>query len=144
MKFQAKQNQPLPQLQMTAMMDIIFLLLCFFITSSIFSQWEYEVNLTLPVSETGEMPIRLSGEIIINVSKSGLVTINSQRLDDEALATILDRVAQYMPNQPIIIRADKATDYGSFMHVIDACRKAGISNISLATREDDVVEGTSL
>ena len=49
------------------MLDVVFLLLCFFITSQIFAQWETEIDITLPTAETGAVPQRLPGEIIINV-----------------------------------------------------------------------------
>ena len=56
MDFRARKTA-LPQFQMTAMMDVVFLLLCFFVTSSVFSQWEYEVDLTLPTARSGALSL---------------------------------------------------------------------------------------
>jgi biopolymer transport protein ExbD len=56
--------------QMTPMIDVVFLLLCFFVTSQVFSQWEAEVDITLPTARTSEAPQRLPGEIIINILKT--------------------------------------------------------------------------
>ncbi|MEG1552566.1 MAG: biopolymer transporter ExbD [Kiritimatiellia bacterium] len=129
-----RKHQPvLPQFQMTAMMDVIFLLLCFFITSTVFSQWEYEVDVLLPSARSAQMPTRLPGEIILNVSRHGIVSVNQRSFSGEALERLLHQVAGYLPGQPIIIRADKGTPYGEFMKVVDACRMAGIANLSLAT-----------
>ncbi len=125
----------LPQFQMTAMMDVVFLLLCFFVTSAVFSQWEYEVDLTLPTAKSAQTPTRLPGEIILNVSKTGAVTVNQRTFHDEALDKLLRQVSSYLPGQPVIIRADEGTPYGAFMRVVDACRLAGIANLSLATSE---------
>ncbi len=135
MNFRSRQKHP-NQLQMTAMMDIIFILLCFFIASSVFSQWENEVNLTLPTAKTAEMPIRLSGEIIININALGNVSINNKVLDAATLSQVLTRIAKYMPGQPVIIRADKTAHYQHFMKVVDACRAVGIANLSLATTDE--------
>lgn len=131
-----KRQPALPQFQMTAMMDVVFLLLCFFVTSTVFSQWEYEVNLTLPTARSGEMPTRLPGEIILNVGKNGSVTVNQRTLEGAALDTLLQRIAKELPGQPIILRMDKSGTYGDFMKVVDACRTAGISTFSLATAEE--------
>ena len=75
---------------MTAMMDVIFLLLCFFITTSVFSQWEYEIDITLPSAQSGKVPDRLPGEIIINIAKDGRIAINQQEMTLDALKTRLD------------------------------------------------------
>lgn len=131
-----KHHGELPQFQMTAMMDVVFLLLCFFVTSTVFSQWEYEVNITLPTAKSGEVPTRLPGEIILNVGPNGSVTINQRTLEGAALDRLLKRIATDLPGQPIIIRMDAAGSYGDFMKVVDACRTAGISSFSLATSED--------
>jgi biopolymer transport protein ExbD len=131
-----RRRQPaLPQFQMTAMMDVVFLLLCFFVTSSVFSQWEYEVDLTLPSAKSGLSATRLPGEIILNVAQDGRVTVNGRVLQGETLNRLLAQVAGYLPDQPVTVRADASTSYADFMKVVDACRLAGISNISLATTE---------
>ncbi len=123
----------LPQIQMTAMMDVIFLLLCFFVTTSVFSQWEYEVDLTLPSARSGAASTRLPGEIILNVRPDGTVSLNGRTFRGDELDALLRRVAGYLPGQPVTLRADAETPYRALMAVIDACRLAGIANVSFAT-----------
>ncbi|MDD2599058.1 MAG: biopolymer transporter ExbD [Kiritimatiellae bacterium] len=136
MNFRKNRRGELPAFQMTAMMDIVFLLLCFFITTSVFSQWEYEIDISLPSAESGKVPDRLPGEIIINISKDGRISVNQQDLTLDALKGRLDRLAKYFPGQPVVLRADKATQYEDLIKVIDTCRKADIWNFSMATSED--------
>lgn len=141
MNFRKNNRGELPAFQMTAMMDIVFLLLCFFITTSVFSQWEYEIDISLPTAETGKVPDRLPGEIIINISHDGRVSINQQDLTLDALKGRLDRLARYFPGQPVVLRADKETRYDDLIQVIDTCRKADIWNFSMATSEDKSANG---
>lgn len=136
MNFRKKSRGVLPTFQMTAMMDVIFLLLCFFITTSVFSQWEYEIDISLPSAQSGKVPDRLPGEIIINIAKDGRIAINQQDLTLEALKSRLDRLARYFPGQPVVLRADKDTRYEDLIKVVDTCRKADIWNFSMATSED--------
>ncbi|MFA7172513.1 MAG: biopolymer transporter ExbD [Kiritimatiellia bacterium] len=136
MNFRKNHRGELPAFQMTAMMDIVFLLLCFFITTSVFSQWEYEIDITLPSAESGKVPDRLPGEIIINISRDGRISVNQQDLTLDVLKGRLDRLAKYFPGQPVVLRADKATQYEDLIKVIDTCRKADIWNFSMATSED--------
>ncbi len=136
MNFRKNRRGMLPAFQLTSMMDIIFLMLFFFITTSIFSQWEYEVSISLPSAKSGKVPDRLPGEIIINIAKDGRVSVNQQDLTLEALKGRLDRLARYFPGQPVVLRADKDTRYEALIKVVDTCRMADIWNFSMATTED--------
>ena len=123
-------------LQMTAMMDVVFLLLCFFITSSVFSQWETEVAITLPTAKSATIPGRMPGEIILNLNADGKVSVNGHALSLEEVTKRLTRIAENFPGQPVVIRADKTCSYETLMSLIDACRTANVWNFSLATEDD--------
>lgn len=119
--------------QMTPMIDVTFLLLTFFLMTSVYSVWEKEIDISLPTAKTATTPQRLPGEIIINIVKDGGVVVNGRTLDDPALQSLLKRLVTLFPGQPVLIRADKTTQYESVIHVLDLCRKADIWNISFAT-----------
>ena len=123
--------------QLTPMIDCIFLMLCFFLTSQVFSQWESEIDITLPTAKTSQTPQRLPGEIIVNIDQAGVTIVNGRALEPDALASMLAPVAQLVPGQPVLIRADKATDYEHVVRVLDQCRQADIWNISFATGVPD-------
>ena len=133
MKFTRKNRSRAPQLALTSMLDVIFLLLCFFVTVSVFSQWESEISIKLPSAETSDEPERLPGEIIVNLDKTGFVKVNSAPMSLEDLQARLKRISKFYPGQPVIIRADKETKYDDLVKVIDACRAGDVWNFSLAT-----------
>ena len=56
MNFMKNKRSHAPAVQMASLMDIVFLLLCFFVTSSVFSQWETEVAITLPTAKSATIP----------------------------------------------------------------------------------------
>lgn len=118
---------------LTPMIDVVFLLLCFFVTSQIFAQWETEIDVALPTAATGGMPQRLPGEVIVNVRADGAAVVNGQTLDDAQLRAMMDRLVELFPGQPVLLRADKATAYEHVVRVLDTCRQADIWNISFAT-----------
>lgn len=115
------------------MIDVVFLLLSFFMTSQIFAQWETEIDITLPTAETGQIPERLPGEIIINIRADGELIVNAQLVTEEQLGSMLARVADLFPGQPVLIRADRKTEYEHVIRVLDLCRQSDIWNISFAT-----------
>ena len=137
MKFSGRERRAkAPALALTSMLDVIFLLLCFFVTASVFSQWESEISISLPSASSAETPGRLPGEVILNVAKDGSVTVNAKKLSLEDLGSRLRKVAEFYPGQPVVIRADRETAYSSLVDVIDTCRNAGVWNFSLATVEE--------
>ena len=133
MRFVRKNRSRAPQLALTSMLDVIFLLLCFFVTVSVFSQWESEITIKLPSASTAEEPDRLPGEIIVNLAKDGKVTVNGKTLGLDDLRDRLAKVAKFYPDQAVIIRADKDVRYELLVGVIDTCRAANVWNFSFAT-----------
>lgn len=132
-----KQNPELPGFQITPMLDVVFLLLTFFVTTSIYSQWENEIDIQLPTAETGVIPDRLPGEVIINLDKDGRITVNQHVLTADELLEKCHRLVKLYPGHPVVIRSDKSTVYEHLVSVLDTCRKAGIGNISFATAMTD-------
>ncbi|MBO7721591.1 MAG: biopolymer transporter ExbD [Kiritimatiellae bacterium] len=133
MKLRVRTKSRAPQLSLTSMLDVIFLLLCFFVTVSVFSQWENEISIKLPTAATSEEPDRLPGEIVVNVFKDGKVVVNGKQLPLDELQRRLARISKFYPGQPVIIRADKEVRYDTLVGVIDTCRGADVWNFSLAT-----------
>ena len=133
MNFRKKAKSEPVGFQLTPMIDVVFLLLCFFVTSQVFSQWEAEIDITLPTARTSQTPERLPGEIIVNILADGRTMVNGRELDEGGLAGMLKRLASLFPGQPLLIRADKTTDYEHVIRVLDLCRESDIWNISFAT-----------
>ena len=129
-------------LALTSMLDVIFLLLCFFVTASVFSQWENEISIQLPSAATSEQPARMPGEIIVNLGKDGAISVNGKKLTLVDLESRLARIAKFYPGQPVIIRADRDTRYDSLVKVIDTCRAADVWNFSLATSGEENATST--
>ena len=137
MNFRRNSRSRAAAVQMSSLMDVIFLLLCFFVTTSVFSQWETEISITLPTAKSATVPGRMPGEIILNLSKDGTVSVNGQMLTLAEVTERLTRIAKLYPGQPVVIRADKDTAYESLVGVIDACRTADVWNFSLATKDEE-------
>ncbi len=136
MKF-SNQTSELPSFQVTPMLDVVFLLLTFFVTTSFFSQWENEIDIQLPTADSGVAPDRLPGEIVINLSQAGVITVNQVVLTPSQLGEKCRQLASLFPGHPVVIRSDKQTRYEHLISVIDTCRMANIGNISFATAMTD-------
>ncbi len=121
-------------MQLAPMIDIVFLLLIFFIVTWQFTRSETELNVSVPTAEEGAELNRPKGEIIINVLKDGVIKVEGIEVDLSQLHTKLKAIAAQFENQPVRIRGDGEVSYQRIVEVIDTCQKSGIWNISFATQ----------
>ena len=136
MKFRSARPE-LPGFQLAAMLDVVFLLLCFFVTTSVYSQWENEVEIQLPSAESGVEPNRLPGEIIVNVAKDGAIRVNGRDLTPEELGAKCRALAAAFPGNPIVVRGDREASWESVLRVLDICAKNDLYNVNFASAIPD-------
>lgn len=136
MKFTNRPLHPIA-IQLAPMIDILLLLLSFFIISWQFSQSETELNVSVPTAQEGAEPERVRGEIIINVLADSSIKVEGVVVDREQLRAKLAEIAGEYRNQPVRIRGDGGVAYQRIVEVIDTCQKAGIWNISFATQRPE-------
>ena len=139
MKFSSRQPEP-AGMQLAPMIDIVFLLLIFFIVTWQFSRSETELNVSVPTAEEGSELNRPKGEIIINVLQEGTIRVEGITVDLTQLHDKLAAIARQFENQPVRIRGDGKVAYQRIVEVIDTCQKAGIWNISFATQRPTPAE----
>lgn len=126
--------------QMAPMVDIVFLLLIFFIAAAVYSQWENKLEIQVPTSETAKQRARFPGEAIINIDKDGKFFLNSIEFTPDRLARVLGQLAKTYPDQPVVIRADEKTPCQYLIQLLDICAKTDIANISFAAMDPDAKE----
>lgn len=126
-----------PMIQMAPLIDVVFLLLIFFMASSIFYQFESEIDINVPTAKESSSMERTPGEIIINVRKDGTIVVNQRTLSEDELKVMLTRVSSMYKGQPVIVRADGETYHKDIVNVLDVCAGADIWNVSFATMEED-------
>ncbi len=121
-------------MQLAPMIDIVFLLLIFFIVTWQFTRSETELSVSVPTAQEGAEPERQRGEIVINILADGTIRIEGTTVDLPQLLEKLASIAAQFENQPVRIRGDGGVEYQRIVEVIDTCQKAGIWNISFATQ----------
>lgn len=123
-----------PEINLTPLIDVVFLLLIFFMISTTFIH-ESELKIDLPEAktrpvETQEAPIQ------VDIDRGGKIAINGKRLINNRAATFMAamRAAAGKHQHPhVIISADAQTDYQSVVTVLDLAQQLGFERLSLAT-----------
>jgi biopolymer transport protein ExbD len=115
------------------MVDVVFLLLIFFLVTWNFARYETELDVKVPTAREGKETRRSVGEVILNVKKDGTIVLNRREMSHEALEAALTRIAGLYPDQAVILRGDQDVNYRHVVEVLDVCRAANIWNVAFAT-----------
>lgn len=138
MKFRnVSKIEPIP-LQLAPLIDVLLLLLLFFIITMDLAKKETEIEISVPAADEGKVnQNRDVGEIVVNVKKDGTITVEGTTLTEEQLLGKLKLIASVHKDQAVILRGDEESKHKDNVAVLNVCQKAGIWNISFATREPD-------
>ena len=136
MSVQIKRSSAIGSLSVTPLIDVVFLLLIFFLVSSRFSEEERELDLNLPsVSEA--LPATLEpSELVINIDAEGRFFIDGAFRQAEQVEQILRRSQANNPlTQTVVIRGDRESNWESVATAMNICKKVGIFEYT-ATMDD--------
>ena len=119
---------------MAPMIDMVFLLLVFFMCVSSLSQAEKaDAVKDLPESHASEVPDDVSDRGIISVQTDGSVYLGPAAISLEELKTRISAEIKKTPKLQIMVRADKATPFGEVKKVLKVCAEAGAYEVIYAT-----------
>ena len=120
-------------LNLTPMLDVIFILLIFFIVTSSFVQTT-DINVTL---STATATTTQEASIHIGIDRHGDIWIENQATDIRTLQNILAEMYAENPQSTVTIFADEASDNASLVKVLDRIHRVGIENIAIAAEVDE-------
>jgi biopolymer transport protein ExbD len=115
------------------MVDILLVILVFFIVTWNFALAENELDVRVPSATKANEPQPYVGQVVINVRADGTIVVNRQTKSPTELLDQLKQLAQLYPDQAVIVRGDEAVDYKHIVEVLDICRQADIWNVAFAT-----------
>ncbi|MCH7701837.1 MAG: biopolymer transporter ExbD [Planctomycetes bacterium] len=120
-------------IELTPLVDMVFLLLIFFLVATTFHQTEREMQIALPFAASAT-PISMSlREIIVNVDREGQIILAGQVTEAEDLQRLVSDAVQANPEQKVTLRGDRGTAYVNIVRVLDICKSAGIQQPYLDT-----------
>ncbi len=133
MLLKSDKTQQSVSIDMTPMIDMVFLLLIFFLVATRFHQEEREMQIALPEAKAAG-PISMAlREIIINVDADGQIIVGGRVIEAQALRAMVEEAVQANPEQKVSVRGDRATPYSNVVRVLDVCKASGIQQPYLDT-----------
>lgn len=126
------QQEEETEINMTPMLDIVFIMLIFFIVTAVFVK-EAGISVVKPEAETAVVQKQVS--ILIAVTPSDEIHINRNAVELDAVRTTVEKLHAENPKGSVAIQADEESKAGLVMKVYDAIRDAGVTKIAIATEK---------
>ena len=120
------------ELNMTPMIDCVFLLLIFFMVTTVFKQ-PYSIRVTLP--EAHESQIVEEKKVVASIAADGRMEINRHPVDLANLEAVLRREKENTRSLTLVVRTDKETKHRHVLDLFEVAKRVGIEKIPLATDE---------
>ena len=122
-----------PGIQLAPLVDVLLLLLIFFLLTWNAARNENELDVKVPkASEAKDKPASI-GDVVVNVKTDGNVVVNRRTLTGAELTELLKGLVQLNSEQAVVIRGDEAGAYKNIVGVLNICTEAGITNVAFAT-----------
>jgi biopolymer transport protein ExbD len=131
-----------PDINLTPLIDVVFLLLIFFMVSTTFKE-DARIQLRLPEAQGEEAPAEEAESLIILVDRAGTFYVNDRQVVDSRLDTLKKAIAGAVGadrDLPVILKADAATPHQAVMTAMDAASQLGLVRFSFAATRPDAAQ----
>jgi biopolymer transport protein ExbD len=122
-----------PGIQLAPLVDVLLLLLIFFLMTWNAARNENELDVKVPKASAAKEKTAPIGDVIVNVKADGNVVVNRRTLSSAELMDLLKGLVQLNADQAVVIRGDEAGAYKNIVGVLNIASEAGITNVAFAT-----------
>lgn len=127
-----------PSVIIVSLIDILAILLIFFIVTTTFQKNQPQLQINLPESKTAEQaPAENSQPLVLRIKSADQITLDEKPVTLETLSDALKALREQAPARPIAMQADREAPFGVVVKALDALRDAGIKNIPAFTQPEE-------
>jgi biopolymer transport protein ExbD len=123
------------EINITPMLDIVFIMLIFFIVTTSFVK-EKGIEVSRPSNSPPKEIQKNKGPIVVRIDANGNITLKGRRLERKAVEANLEREKAEKPDSPLIIAAHPDAETNVLVSILDAAKAAGVVSVSVATTRD--------
>ena len=136
MRFYSRKRRA-PSIIIVSLIDILAILLIFFIVTTTFRKNQPQLQINLPESKTAEQaPAEKDEPAVLRIKSAEQITLDEKPVTLDTLGEALKSLRSQAPSRPIAMQADREAPFGVVVSVLDALRDAGIKNIPAFTQPD--------
>ena len=127
--FEEEENE----INLTPMLDVVFIMLIFFIVTATFIK---EAGIQVERPDTFTADSQDDAAILIAISAGGEIWIDRQERDPQMLRSVIERLHAENPKGSIVIQADEGSTHETLVVVMEAAKAAGVTNVAIASDND--------
>ena len=137
MRFYSRKRRA-PSIIIVSLIDILAILLIFFIVTTTFRKNQPQLQINLPESKTAEQaPAEKDEPAVLRIKSAEQITLDEKPVTLDTLGEALKSLRSQAPSRPIAMQADREAPFGVIVSVLDALRDAGIKNIPAFTQPEE-------
>ena len=137
MRFYTRKRRA-PSIIIVSLIDILAILLIFFIVTTTFRKNQPQLQINLPESKSAEQaPAEKDEPVVLSVKNADEISLDGKPVTLDLLADALKTVRAQAPARPIAMQADREAPFGVVVKVLDALKDAGIKNIPAFTQPEE-------
>jgi biopolymer transport protein ExbD len=136
MKFNIPVDPIEEEVQMAPMIDMVFLLVIFFMTASHFNQMD-NPSIDLPVADKAAVPKDVSDRRSITVKQDGVIFVGNAPTPLEKIGPMIEDLRKKVPGLKVYVRAEELTPFKAVKDVMKVCAEAGAAEVIFATYETE-------
>lgn len=137
MRFRRRAKPEIFGFQIAPMVDILLVLLVFFIVTWNFALSENGLHVKIPNASKAQEAKPYVGQVVVNVRADGTIVFNRKPITPQGLQEKLEQLSKLYPDQAVILRGDQKVSYKFIVDVLDICRIANIWNVAFATGKQE-------
>jgi biopolymer transport protein ExbD len=137
MRFYTRKRRA-PSIIIVSLIDILAILLIFFIVTTTFRKNLPQLQINLPESKSAELaPAEKNEPVVLSVKSADEISLDGKPVTLDLLAEALKTMRTQAPTRPIAMQADREAPFGVVVKVLDALKDAGIKNIPAFTQPEE-------
>ena len=133
MNLHPRRRQP-PELNLTPLIDVVFLLLIFFMISTTFLS-QPAIKLELP--EAKHADVVRQAPLVVHVDPAGRVYLNDEPMELPLLQEAIRQKLQEQTDKSVVLKADSRVSHGAVIRVLDIIKSSGVRKLVVSTRPED-------
>jgi len=137
MRFNTESEDDGDVINISSMIDVLFILIIFFLVTTTFKEEEIDHLVNLPTDKRNQSLTQSKGNLIkVNVRESGAYLVMGTQMTEEELSTWMDGEVKRKPEMKVLIRCDENSKHLHLANVMSICRHVGVPRANIAVRTE--------
>ncbi len=120
---------------MSSLLDVLFILIIFFLVTTTFKNQEDDHRVDLPVDQRNQAMSNKAGDVVkINIRKSGAYVLMDKAVTEEMIETTMKEAVTNRPDVKVLVRADKESKHLYLANVLSICKFVGVKDTHIMVK----------